>query len=335
MPVQVEIDNDNKEPNIQIPVQSANTPTKGNPTTATAHSTTILAATAAIPATGFHPKEFYAQLIETMKNFQAPQQPSKIVVESWDHEETVDLAKLQTSMLQLMYAHGKISWDDNTINNICAATFSAGFKNLQGRLDMVQSTQLSNLFMTVFTTKPEDDDHDNPFNPLNSLMSLIIFPMKCTKGHLNASLQSNNIETSLIYKSTLFHPFHYTPQTNYLLVTAAAKEMDKERNKINWRMVEKDRKHISLIIEGVGRINSMEDIAMTCANICGMEVAIVNVASAKSILYQFAIRLIKSIENKKQKPGCAIILILLRTHQWFSLQNCTSFFSTLLSSPRI
>jgi hypothetical protein len=59
-------------------------------------------------------------------------------VESWDYKETINLAKLQTSMLQLMYAHGKINWDDGTIKNICPATFSAGFKNLQGRLATVQ-----------------------------------------------------------------------------------------------------------------------------------------------------------------------------------------------------
>ena len=31
------------------------------------------------------PPEFFAQLIETMKNIQAPQHPTKIVVESRDH----------------------------------------------------------------------------------------------------------------------------------------------------------------------------------------------------------------------------------------------------------
>jgi len=89
----MEIHNEDEEPEIQIPVQSANAPTKGNPATATANSTTIRAATAAIPATSFPPKEFYAQLIKKMKNFQAPQQPLKIVVESWDHKETVNFGQ--------------------------------------------------------------------------------------------------------------------------------------------------------------------------------------------------------------------------------------------------
>jgi hypothetical protein len=93
MPTCMEIDNEDKEPEIQIPVQSANAQTKENPATATAHSTTIPAATTAIPATGFPPKEFYAQLIKKMKNFQAPQQPLKIVVESWDHKETVNFGQ--------------------------------------------------------------------------------------------------------------------------------------------------------------------------------------------------------------------------------------------------
>jgi hypothetical protein len=70
------------------------------------------------------PPEFFAQLIETMKNMQAPQHRTKIVVESRDHEETIDLAKLQNGMLQLMYATGDINWDEGTAKNIRVATFS-------------------------------------------------------------------------------------------------------------------------------------------------------------------------------------------------------------------
>jgi hypothetical protein len=61
------------------------------------------------------PPEFYAQLIETMKNIQVPQHPSKIVVESRDYEDTIDLAKLQNGMLQLMYATGDVIWDDGIV----------------------------------------------------------------------------------------------------------------------------------------------------------------------------------------------------------------------------
>jgi hypothetical protein len=52
----------------------------------------------------------------------------------------------------------------------------------------------------------------------------------------------------MIYKSALVHPFHYAPQTNRKLVKDAAKEIKEECNKINWRIVEKDRKQVSSMI---------------------------------------------------------------------------------------
>jgi hypothetical protein len=142
-----------------------------------------------------------------MKNIQVPQQPSKIVVESRDCKETINIAKLQNGMLQLFYATGDINWDDGVIKNIKVATFLQGFRNLLARSTSDQATQLSNLFITIFQTEPEDDDVWNQMNPLNRLMSLVVFPPKFTKGHLNASFQSLDLETGLLYKSMNINPF--------------------------------------------------------------------------------------------------------------------------------
>jgi hypothetical protein len=54
-------------------------------------------------------------------------------------------------------------------------------------------------------------------------------------------------------------------------------------------------------MEGVGRVNSMEDVAMTCTNMCGMQLAIVDISTTKPLLYQFALKMIKFIENKKTR----------------------------------
>ena len=42
------------------------------------------------------------------------------------------------------------------------------------------------------------------------------------------------------------------------------------------------------MIEGVGCVNSMEEVAMTCANMCGVQLAMVDIAAGKPLLYQFA-----------------------------------------------
>jgi len=198
-----------------------------------------------------------------MKNIQAPQQPTKIVVESRDHEETIDLTKLTNGMLQLMYATGDVNWDDGTVKNIRVATFSQGLMNLLSRSASVQVTQLTNLFTTIFATEPDDDDDEFQSNPLSRLMSLVVFPQKFTKGHLNASFQSSDLETGSMYKSTSINAFHYAPQGNRKMILEASNKMNEERNEINWRIVEKDRSKISSIIEGVGRVNNMEEVAMT------------------------------------------------------------------------
>jgi hypothetical protein len=179
-----------------------------------------------------------------MRNLQqaAPLHQQKNVIKSCKHEESIDLANLQTSLLKLMYACNNIDWEEGTVKNIHLATFAQGFKNLLGRSAMVQTTQLANLFTTVFTTEPDDDGDEMHLNLLNRLMSLSVFPQKFTKVHLNTSFQSVDLEVGSIYKSTLIHPFHYAPQTNRVTVKAVSSKIEEERNKINWRINNKNKK---------------------------------------------------------------------------------------------
>jgi hypothetical protein len=154
-------------------------------------------------------QEFFRQMVKILKH-QAPPQQQKIVIESRDYEETVEAAKLQTSMVRLMYATAVPNWDESTVKDVRLATFTQEFKNLLERSAMVQVTQLTNLFKMIFSTKPENKDDDGP---LNRLMSLYVFPPKFTKGHLNATFQSNELELAAIYKSTSINPFHYAPNS--------------------------------------------------------------------------------------------------------------------------
>jgi hypothetical protein len=340
-PVRIEvIGDDNEPPEVTININSASVPANENPATVQTNPvpetlpTILPGEVPAIP--GGVPPEFYTQLIETMKIMQVVQVHQaipKIVVESGDHEESVDLAKLQFSMLQLMYAGGDIDWEEGTVKNVQLADFVQGFKN-HGRSAAVQAAQLTNLFMTLFTTEM-DNNNDVLANPLQRLMSLICFPPKFMKGHLNASFQSFDLEAGAIYKSTSLNPFQCALQNNRVLMKAATSKMEEARNKINWKIVDKDRKQISLIIKGVGRVNSMEDVAMTCANICSVQLAIIDVLTTKPLLYQFALKMIKFIENKKFELGCATIWMLLHICQRFSWQKSIRFFSSSLLSCRI
>jgi hypothetical protein len=125
------LDEEDNNPTAEIPIHTTrvhvDAATKNDvPTTADAsplspamaHPSLPAGLATALPPMGSAPPEFFAQLIQTMKSLQAPQLPPKIIVESRDHQESVDLAKLQTSMLKLMYVSGNIDWDEATIKNI-------------------------------------------------------------------------------------------------------------------------------------------------------------------------------------------------------------------------
>jgi hypothetical protein len=189
-----------------------------------------------------------------MRNLQqaAPLHQQKIVIKSCNHKKSIDMAKLQMSMLKLMYACGNIDWEEGSVKSIHFATFPQCFKNLLDRLATVQTTQLANLIITVVTTEPNNNYNDAHLKPLNRLMSLSVFPQKNTKAHLNASFQSDDSEVGLNYKSTLIHPFHYAPQTNHAMVKAAPSKIEEERNKINRRINDKDKRHNTSNIERVG-----------------------------------------------------------------------------------
>jgi hypothetical protein len=76
----------------------------------------------------------------------------------------------------------------------------------------------------------------------------------------------------------------------------------------------------------------MEDVAMTCANICRVQLAIINVASGKPLLYQYAYKMIRFIKNKKFTRWYARnahllthlhMLFMAKIHQFF--QNLVLF----------
>jgi hypothetical protein len=279
-------------------------------------------------------KEFYRVMIETMKNLQngAPIQHQKIVVESRNHEETVDSTKLQTSMVRLMYATtNTVDWVEGTVESVCLGTFTQEFKNLLEHSTMVQVTQLTNLAKTIFTAESEDND-DN--SPLNRLMSLYVFQEKFVKRHQNATFQSDDLKLAAIHKSTSINPFHYGLQNDQTLVIAARKEQEEERNEKNFSIIETHRKKISSLIKGIGKINTMEDDAMTCANMCGMQLAIINIAAGKPLLFQYVYKMICFIENKKMPAGMHAMRSSLRTCPCFLWQNFISFSKIWHFSPR-
>jgi hypothetical protein len=176
-------------------------------------------------------------------------------------------------MVQLVYVTtDNVDWEDGIIKRVSLTTFTQEYKNVLERSSPVQAAQLINLSTTIFSTEPKNDEEDNG-GPLNRLMLFYVFPPKLTKGHLNAMFQSNDLELTAIYKSTSINPFHHTPQTNQALIANVKKEIKEKRKERSFSIIKANRKKILPLIEGIGKINTMDDVTITCANICGVQLA--------------------------------------------------------------
>jgi hypothetical protein len=79
----------------------------------------------------------------------------------------------------------------------------------------------------------------------------------------------------------------------------------------------------------------MDHVAMTCANICGIQHAIIDVATAKPLLYQFAWRSIKFIKKRDTKTWMRDNKNLLAHLPMVSCLKSTSFLCILHPSCKL
>ncbi len=98
-----------------------------------------VASTAMAPPHVQDQQEFYKMLVKTMQKTQnAPLQNQKIIVKSCDHEETLSSAKLQNSMIWLMYVTtDNVDWEDGTIKSVSLATFTQECRNILKKFSVV------------------------------------------------------------------------------------------------------------------------------------------------------------------------------------------------------
>jgi hypothetical protein len=132
----------------------------------------------------------------------------------------------------------------------------------------VRAIQLSNLVQTIFNEVPS-----NKIDQLNQLylhISIAHFDKIFSTGILNARFQYTILDGAAAYTSTDINIFHLGPQSDASLVNAARICNVNARNEIKIRIHESQRgAKTNSIIEGIGRVNNIEDVVKVCVNLCG------------------------------------------------------------------
>jgi hypothetical protein len=168
-------------------------------------------------------------------------------------------------------------------------------KNLLDKPVSVCPTQLSNLFQTIFNEVP--DKEIDQLNPLHSHMSMAHFDKKFSTGILFARFQYTELDGAL-YESTDINDFHFAPQNDSALISATCLCDVNDRNESEFKIHKSQRSKANSTIEGIGRVNDIEDLIKVCANLCAIQCKIADVQGGGfPFLHKFSIKIILCIHN--------------------------------------
>jgi len=171
-------------------------------------------------------------------------------------------------MLSLFFIVADCDWEEKKLTNVKLPALTTKMKNILDEPISVRAIQLSNLFQTIFNEVP--DNEIDQLNPLYSHMSMTHFDKKFSTGILNARLQYTDLDGAATYESTEINIFHFVPQSNASLVNAARIRDANARNEVEFKIHESQRTKTNSTIDGIGRVNNIEDVIKVCANLCGI-----------------------------------------------------------------
>jgi len=124
------------------------------------------------------------------------------------------------------------------------------------------------------------------------------FDKKFATGILNARFQYTDLDGATAYESTEINVFHFGPQSDASLVNAARICDANARNEIEFKIHESQRTKMNSTIEGIGRVNNIEDVVKVCANMCGIIRSIIDMQNGGyPLLHEFAIKIVLCIRN--------------------------------------
>ena len=100
------------------------------------------------------------------------------------------------------------------------------------------------------------------------------------------------------YESTEINIFHFAPQNDASLVNAACIRDANARNEVEFKIHESQRTKTNSTIDGIGRVNNIEDVVKVCANLCGIIRSIIDVQKGGfPLLHEFAIKIVLCIRS--------------------------------------
>lgn len=228
------------------------------------------------------------------------QQPTQIIVESRADQAKEKEAKINATMLRLIFVGGTIDFKSGNVVTLRAPTYTAAMLQILSEPSSVKYVLAINILRTTFEEEP--NDINERLSPFFTELSMRHFSRNFVAALINCNFQASNFETLDYDEPKAITVLHFARQEENRKLSEARMLEEEQRNERDFELIDGHRKQMKTTIAALGKVESMKDIGHIAANVAAVVRAYFDIKNgATPIIYQLASKTIETINQKNFK----------------------------------
>ena len=180
--------------------------------------------------------------------------------------------------------------------NSCIPKYTQAMTNIIAQPTSVRSTQMANILTTIFMEVP--NDKAEMLSPFTTHKPMHHISKNFASVLLSCNVQRSNLD-SLNFETSSITILSFIGQSDIAKVEVYREAEQIAKNEREFDFIEYHCKSLKTLIEGLGKITSMDCIMKICANACCLITALFDIQPGNPVplLYQVSIKMIGFIKH--------------------------------------
>jgi hypothetical protein len=191
------------------------------------------------------------------------QQPTQIIVESRADQAKEKEAKINATMLHLMFVSDAIDFKSGNVVALHAPSYTAAMLQILSEPSSVKYVLAINILRTTFEEEP--NDINERLSPFFTELSMRHFSQNFVAALINCNFQASNLETLDYDEPKALTVLHFARQEENHKLSEARMLEEEQRNELDFELIDGHRKQTKTTIAALGKVESMKDIGHIAA----------------------------------------------------------------------
>ena len=191
------------------------------------------------------------------------QQPTQIIVELRADQVKEKEAKINATMLCLMFVSGAIDFKSGNVVALRAPSYTTAMLQILSEPSSVKYVLAINILRTTFEEEP--NDINERLSPFFTELSMRHFSQNFVAALINCNFQASNLETLDYDEPKALTVLHFARQEENHKLSEARMLEEEQRNELDFELIDGHRKQTKTTIAALGKVESMKDIGHIAA----------------------------------------------------------------------